>query len=66
MDISCSRKLNTSATTTGGMVEIDGDTISGMSRCMTFDAPNTSTSYFRIWTRPFRLAAPAPHDYRSL
>lgn len=58
----CSRRLNKSASATGGMREIDGNTASDMSQRMTFDAPNTYTSYFRLWTLP---ASPNPPDYRS-
>ena len=44
------------------MSEIDGDTVSGMNRRMTFDALNAYTSYFRLWTLS---ASPNPLDYLS-
>ena len=58
----CSRSLNKSANATGGMSEIDENTASDMSQRMIFDAPNTYTSYFRLWTLP---ASPNPPDYLS-
>ena len=44
------------------MREIDGNTVSDMSQRMTFDAPNTYTSYFRLWALP---ASPNSPDYPS-